>query len=112
MRRTILRTASAWLALSLAACGGASNPPPAQGVAATPGTAASRGPLTGPPGCTRPIAEYEAIVDHDVTTGYLSQSVYDRINAELAGPRGACAAGREADARAQLSQVKTSHGYR
>jgi len=48
-----------------------------------------------------------------VTTGYLSQVVYDRINMELAaGPRPACAAGRDADARAQLARVKTAHGYR
>ena len=113
MRRTLSLSASAaLLGLSLAACAGAT-PPPAEPVAATPGTAATRGQLMGPPGCTRPIAEYEALVDRDVTTGYLSQVVYDRINTELAaGPRPACAAGREADARSQLARVKTSHGYR
>lgn len=103
----------ALLGLSLAACAGSETPPPTQGPAATPGSAAQRGPLTGPPSCTKPIAEYEALVDRDVTTGYLSQSVYDRINAELAaGPRATCAAGREADARMQLARVRTSHGYR
>ena len=111
MRRTVLSASSALLVLGLAACSGANTPPP-QATAATPGGAATRGALVGPPGCTRPIAEYEAIIDRDVTTGYLSQSVYDSINGELsAGPRAACAAGREADARAQLARVKTSHGY-
>ena len=112
MRRTLSLSASALLALSLAGCGGGTTPPPSEPIAATPGAAATRGALTGPPGCTRPIAEYEALVDRDVTTGYLSQVVYDRINSELAaGPRAACAAGREADARTQLARVKTSHGY-
>jgi hypothetical protein len=114
MRRTLsLSAAAALLGLSLAACAGSGTPSPSEPVVATPGTAATRGQLTGPPGCTRPIAEYEALVDRDVTTGYLSQVVYDRINMELAaGPRPACAAGRDADARAQLARVKTAHGYR
>ena len=112
MRRIGLLAASALLGLSLAACGGGglppsdSPPPPASGVA-------TRTPLTGPPGCTKPIGDYETIIDRDVSTGYLSQNVYDRINVDLAaGPRAACAAGREADARAQLQRVKTSYGYR
>jgi hypothetical protein len=114
MRRTLsLSAAAALLGLSLAACAGSGTPSPSEPVVATPGTAATRGQLTGPPGCTRPIAEYEALVDRDVTTGYLSQVVYDRINTELAsGPRPACAAGRDADARTQLARVKTAHGYR
>lgn len=114
MRRTLsLSAALALLGLSLAACAGSGTPSPSEPVAATPGAAATRGQLTGPPGCTRPIADYEALVDRDVTTGYLSQVVYDRINIELAaGPRAACDAGREADARTQLARVKTSHGYR
>jgi hypothetical protein len=114
MRRTLsLSATSALLGLSLAACSGSGTLSPSEPAAATPGTAATRGQLSGPPGCTRPIAEYEALVDRDVTTGYLSQVVYDRINTELAsGPRAACAAGREADARTQLARVKTSHGYR
>jgi hypothetical protein len=104
--------ALASLVLLLTACAGGTQAPPAP-MAATPGGAATRAALTGPPGCTRPIAEYEALVDRDVTTGYLSQVVYDRINEELAaGPRAACAAGRDAEARGQLARVKTSHGYR
>ena len=113
MRRTFFLLVSALLGLSLAACAGGATPPSSEPIAATPGTAATRGQLAGPPSCTKPIAEYEALVDRDVTTGYLSQVVYDRINEELAaGPRPACAAGREADARLQLARVKTSHGYR
>ena len=80
---------------------------------ASVGNATSRAALTGPTGCTKAIAEYEALIDRDVTTGYLSQSVYDRINQDLAaGPRAVCASGRDSDARAQLVRVKNSHGYR
>jgi hypothetical protein len=112
MRRTLsLSASSALLGLLLAACaGGGTQAPPAP---PTPGGVATRGPLSGPPSCTKPIAEYEALIDRDVTTGYLSQVVYDRINEELAsGARPACAAGREAEARGLLARVKTSHGYR
>jgi hypothetical protein len=114
MRRTFFISASsALLGLSLAACAGGGTQAPPAPAAATPGGVATRGPLSGPPGCTKPIAEYEALVDRDVTTGYLSQVVYDRINEELAsGPRAACAAGRDAEARGLLARVKTSHGYR
>ncbi|HLL27029.1 MAG TPA: hypothetical protein VKT73_05190 [Xanthobacteraceae bacterium] len=114
MRISLLWVPSAVLGLLLlSACAGTNTPAPTEPVAATPGTAAQRSPLTGPPGCTKPIAEYEALVDRDVTTGYLSQSVYDRINQEIAaGPRPACAAGRDADARGQLARIRTSHGYR
>jgi hypothetical protein len=113
MRRSFFLSASSVvLGLSLAACGGGGATPPSQSVAGSPGSSTTRGPLTGPPGCTRPIAEYEALIDRDVTTGYLSQSVYDTINAELAaGPRPACAAGHDPEARGLLARVKTSHGY-
>ena len=99
--------------LPLGACAGAGSqntPPP---VTSPVGNAASRPSLSGPAGCTKAIADYEAIIDKDVTTGYLSQTVYDRINQDLvAGPRATCAAGRDAEARAQLTRVKNSHGYR
>src|SRR6202030_2769256 len=99
-----LSASSALLGLSLAACGGGGMPPSSQPGVATPGASTTRGPLTGPPHCTKPIAEYEALIDRDVTTGYLSQVVYDRINEDLAsGARPACAAGRQAEARGLLA---------
>src|SRR5262249_54260499 len=106
MRQICLLAFAALGGLLLAGCNTDSSPGPAAAMPGTPGGVAARGALNGPPGCTRPIAEYEAIVDRDVTTGYLSQSVYDRINGDLAaGPRAACAAGREADALMQLARV-------
>jgi hypothetical protein len=77
------------------------------------GNAAQHPPLSGPPACSRAITEYEKVVDHDVTTGYLEQSVYNQIVAGLnSGPRPACASGRDADALKQLAAVKHAHGYR
>lgn len=77
------------------------------------GTVAKRPPLSGPPGCTKAIGHYEALVDRDVSTGYLSQSVYNQVVADIAaGPRPACAAGQDANALAELARVKKSHGYR
>jgi len=99
----------------LAACAGAgSTTAPVQPeVPAGVGTAAQHASLSGPPGCSRAITEYEKIVDRDVTTGYLSQSVYDQIIRDInAGPRPACASGNDPKGLAELTRVKKSHGYR
>jgi hypothetical protein len=98
----------------LAACGAGSTTAPIQPeVPAGVGTAAQHASLSGPPGCSNAIAEYEKIVDRDVTTGYLSQGVYDQIIRDInAGPRPACASGRDANGLAELARVKKAHGYR
>jgi hypothetical protein len=105
----------ATLAATLCGCAGAgSTTAPVQPeVPAGVGTAAQHAPLSGPPRCSAAIMEYEKIVDRDVTTGYLSQNVYNQIVAGVnAGPRAACAGGRDADAMSQLASVKHAHGYR
>lgn len=77
------------------------------------GTVIKHPPLSGPPGCTRAIGEYEQLVDRDVNTGYLNQNVYNQIVADIAaGPRPICAAGRNAEALGDLARVRKSHGYR
>jgi len=98
----------------LAACAGAAHQAPVQPeVPAGVGTAAQHTPLTGPGRCSAAIMEYEKIVDRDVTTGYLSQNVYDQIVRDInGGPRPACASGRDGDALSQLARVKSAHGYR
>jgi hypothetical protein len=97
----------------LAACGTTQQQPPQPEVPAGVGTAAQHTPLSGPPRCSAAIMEYEKIVDRDVTTGYLSQTVYNQIVTGVnAGPRAACAGGRDADAMNQLASVKHAHGYR
>ena len=113
MRQICLLAFAALVGLSLAGCNTDSPPPPAAALPGTPGGAVQRTPVAGPPGCAKAITEYEAIIDRDVNTGYLSQSVYDRLNADLAaGPRAACAAGRAPEALAALARVKNAHGYR
>lgn len=105
----------ATLAASLCGCAGAgSTTAPVQPeIPAGVGTAAQHASLSGPPGCSRAITEYEKIVDRDVTTGYLNQSVYDQIVRDInAGPRPACASGNDAKGLAELTRVKKSHGYR
>lgn len=105
----------ATLATMLCGCAGAgSTTAPVQPeVPAGVGTAAQHASLSGPPGCSRAITEYEKIVDRDVTTGYLNQSVYDQIIRDInAGPRPACASGNDPKGLAELTRVKKSHGYR
>ena len=113
MRQVVLFASTVLLALSLASCNTDNPPSPTAALPGTPGGAVQRTPVAGPPGCAKAITEYEAIIDRDVNTGYLSQSVYDRLNADLAaGPRAACAAGRAPEALAALARVKSAHGYR
>jgi hypothetical protein len=102
------------LAILLCACAGTTHQEPVQPeVPAGVGNAAQHPPLAGPPRCTAAIKEYEKLIDRDVTTGYLSQTVYDQMVGQLnSGPRAACAANRDADAISQLTAVKHSHGYR
>src|SRR5690349_15367381 len=102
-------------ALLLCGCAGAvhQTEPVQPEVPAGVGTAAQRPPLAGPTRCSAAITEYEKIVDRDVTTGYLSQNVYDQIVRDInAGARPACASGRDGDAMSQLARVKSAHGYR
>lgn len=99
------------LAFALAACASIETPP----VSATPAPGSgmvSRPALTGPAACTKPIGDYEKIIDDDVTTGYLSKAVYDRIVNDLVGVRASCAAGRTQPALADLAAVKARYGYR
>lgn|SRR5690349_17002848 len=102
-------------AVLLCGCAGAAHQaaPVQPEVPAGVGTAVQRPPLTGPARCSAAITEYEKIVDRDVTTGYLSQNVYDTIVRDInGGARPACASGRDGDAMSQLARVKSAHGYR
>jgi hypothetical protein len=102
-------------ALLLCGCAGAAHQatPVQPEVPAGVGTAAQHTPLTGPGRCSAAIMEYEKIVDRDVTTGYLSQNVYDQIVRDInGGARPACASGRDGEAMSQLARVKSAHGYR
>jgi hypothetical protein len=101
------------VAAALAACASTDAPPPISAAAPEPAPGvATRPALTGPPACTRPIAEYERVIDDDVTTGHLNQAVYNRIVNDLQGVRSSCAAGRVGPAVSDLAAVKARYGYR
>ncbi|MDP4024747.1 hypothetical protein Q8W71_19135 [Methylobacterium sp. NEAU 140] len=63
-------------------------------------------------GCGPEIARTQAIVDSDVATGNLNKPVGDRFGADLARAASACAAGRSAEAQAELAAAKVRYGYR
>ena len=63
-------------------------------------------------GCGPEIARTKAIVDSDVATGNLNKPVGDRFSADLARASAACAAGRGAEAHAELAAAKVRYGYR
>ena len=50
-------------------------------------------------------------MDNDLETGHVSKSVHTVISGEIAQARGACAGGREGEARSLLSASKARHGY-
>ncbi|HWK86400.1 MAG TPA: hypothetical protein VNQ34_02725 [Xanthobacteraceae bacterium] len=111
--RTIAAIASLTILLGGCAGGGHQQAPVQPEVPDGVGKVAQHGPATGPARCANAINAYEKIIDHDVSTGYLSQSVYDKLIADInAGPRQSCAANRDGDAVMQLSRIKTAHGYR
>ena len=100
------------LAVMVAACASTETPPPVSASAAPGSGMVSRPALVGPAACTKPIGDYEKIIDDDVTTGHLSKDVYDRIVNDLTGVRASCAAGRSGPALADLAAVKARYGYR
>lgn len=108
----IPRLCALGLAFALAACASIETPPPVSATPAPGSGMVSRPALTGPAACTKPIGDYEKIIDDDVTTGYLSKAVYDRIVNDLVGVRASCAAGRTQPALADLAAVKARYGYR
>lgn len=61
--------------------------------------------------CGAPIIAYRNLIDRDVRTGFLSQSVYDRIAPQIASAAATCIAGNEAAALASLRATKSQFGY-
>lgn len=62
-------------------------------------------------GCSGEIARYKAVVDNDLITGHVNQSVHDRIIDDLSPAQASCTAGREGEALASIKAVKTRFGY-
>lgn len=61
--------------------------------------------------CGAPIIAYRNLIDRDVRTGFLSQSVYDRIAPQLASAASTCVAGNHSAAIASLNATKRQFGY-
>ena len=103
--------------LLLGACNNAAPRP--QAAAPAPAPNSSRIPYVTAPGfklpegagCAGDVARYQAVMDNDLETGHVSKSVHSVISGEIAQARGACAGGREAEARSLLSASKARHGY-
>ena len=63
-------------------------------------------------GCAGEVARYRAVMDNDLATGHVGQSVYDRVTREIDQAGAACAAGRDAEAVRMVDASKARHGYR
>lgn len=61
--------------------------------------------------CGAPIVAYRNLIDRDVRTGFLSQSVYDRIAPQIASAAATCIAGNSGAAIASLNATKRQFGY-
>ncbi|MFT0892841.1 hypothetical protein [Pseudochelatococcus sp. G4_1912] len=61
--------------------------------------------------CGAPIIAYRNLIDRDVRTGFLSQTVYDRIAPQIASAAATCMAGNNSAAMSSLNNTKRSFGY-
>jgi hypothetical protein len=61
--------------------------------------------------CGRAISHFRSLIDRDVRTGMLDQSVYNAATRELARPAAACQAGHDGTALSELAAIKRRHGY-
>jgi hypothetical protein len=88
-------------ALALTACNQtASAPAPAGAMASSSST-----------GCKGEIDRYRAVMSNDLSMGHVNQSVYTRVDREIAQAEAACAAGRDAEAIRMVNATKARHGY-
>lgn len=99
--------------LALGACN--SNAPAPQASAAASSAPAGVTPasfrLPEGPGCSGDVARWKALQDNDLATGHVSRSVYERIQGDINQAGAACAAGRDAEARAIVRASRTRNGY-
>lgn len=110
VRGAVALAAAAGAALTVAACNTTQNAPqpPADGtVYAAPLDTAALSKHS----CGAPIIAYRNLIDRDVRTGFLSQSVYDRIAPQLASAAATCVAGNDGAAIASLNATKRQFGY-
>ena len=87
--------------MALAACNQTASAPAGTGVMASSSAT----------GCSGEIARYRAVMSNDLTTGHVNQSVYNRVDRDIAQAETACAAGRDAEAVRMVNATKARHGY-
>jgi hypothetical protein len=99
------------LALGLGACNQTARPAaPPPGV--IPGVTPSTFRLPEGAGCSGEIARFQAVLQNDIDTGNVAQSVYNRAEPDLNRAAAACSAGRDGEARSILAGTKSRFGYR
>ncbi|MEE1657090.1 hypothetical protein VB618_12850 [Microvirga sp. CF3062] len=88
-------------ALALAACNQTASAPASTGImTSSSGT-----------GCNGEVSRYRAVMSNDLAMGHVNQSVYNRVDREIAQAETACAAGRDAEAVRMVNATKARHGY-
>ncbi len=112
--RNLKLLCAAGVSLMLAACNAnapapqVAAPPPSQAPA---GVTPSTFRMPEGSGCSGDVARWKAIQDNDLATGHVSKSVYDRIQNDINQASAACAAGRDAEARAMIRASRVRNGY-
>lgn len=111
MQRILLSIAIVGASVALAGCNQTSGSPAP--VAAAPGAGQPNWPpLPENAACTESLNAYQKVLTADLTTGNVNQSVYDKIEADLARAADACAAGKNGEAAGIIRSTKLKHGYR
>jgi hypothetical protein len=101
-------------ALALAACNSSVPAPQASATEAEPGSVAvtpSDFVMPAGEGCAGDIARYKAVTDNDHSMGHVAQSVYKKIEKEIAEAEQQCSDGHDAQARATVLASRKRHGY-
>jgi len=62
-------------------------------------------------GCVGDAQRFRALVDHDLETGFVAKSVYNKAISEIEEARRICANGEDGKARAMLSASRKRYGY-
>ncbi|WP_230531039.1 hypothetical protein [Microvirga roseola] len=63
-------------------------------------------------GCRGEVARYRAVMSNDLAMGHVNQTVYSRVERDIAQAEAACAAGRDAQALRMVNATKARFGYR
>lgn len=62
-------------------------------------------------GCKGEVDRYRAVMNNDLAMGHVNQSVYNRVDREIAQAEETCASGRDAEAVRIINATKARHGY-